>query len=382
MSLRITTVSFAFTLAMASVGFANAQAPPPQSDSPAPRIATIEASDLTNWRTAEQSNTRQAYQAYLAQFPNGWFKAVAQVRVQSGLPTNTSPIPFIPNRNNAIFSEQRFVAWDRRLWENATAIATHNAYRDYLLLSPFGAYMTEAADAYKASLPKLPEGVPADCDASENGPRRLNNIDIGRMYPAEAIRKGLTGFATGDVMIDHTGRPIGYLNSFFVNPEAFRQTIEYGVSTLRFAPIRAGCTQMPTLHQQNLTFQLGDSFQPSRASLLLATPDLVDKMLEVGATAQMTLPFDRALKLAFKTPDARTLYKITTKSSVYVHIATSRDEAAFSTLQLGAYFRSNEAGLVYLRVAALESLPETTEAPLEITISVVQPQPRGITAPR
>jgi hypothetical protein len=358
-----------------SVAFAdsNTQKPSIQDASPAGPTAAIDPSDLTSWRDAERADTKQAYQAYLLSFPNGWFKAVAEVRVQNGLPTNTSPIPFTPNRNSLIFSHQRFVTWDRRLWQSAQSIATHNAYRDYLLLSPFGNFIGEAAAAYQASLPKLPRGIPVDCDPIELKPRNTSTLDFERLYPREAVYMGLEAYASGDLLIDYTGRPIGFVNVFHTSAEAFRQSIDHSLSQLRFAPLRTGCTPMPLFYPQTIQLTLNDGSGVSRASLSLPTPERAERLLEVGVKMQLTLPFDRALKLEISNSEVGKLYKITTVSPVGVHVATSRDEAAYSSLQW-RYLRSGETGPVFLRVAALEVLPGATEVPLEISIDAVPPQ--------
>jgi hypothetical protein len=214
-----------------------------------PVIAAIATQDLSDWRTAELADTREAYTSYLTAHPNGWFKPLALAELEPGIPADIGPRPFADVSNPNRQQSAAIATWEEQVWRKAKQIGTHTAIRGYFARVRFGRHIDEATEIFLRTRPKLPKGIPADCTFEELQLRIRVGFDLVSAYPARAIQMGLGETASGKAVVDRTGMVFAFANAQFRRPDIFGVPIYIGVLRMKYEPIRAGCLVGPPTAQ-------------------------------------------------------------------------------------------------------------------------------------
>lgn len=341
-----------------------------------PARATIARLDLQDWRIAELADTQIAYKAYLKVHPQGWFKPVAEVRTQSGLTLDASQRPYIDLINPTAAQTNAMAEWEEQVWQNARAINTNTAMREYLISLPKGSHSSEAARAYLATLPRLPTGVAPDCTREDQSLQKLVAFDIARAYPARAIDRGLEEEAIGDILVDHTGTPLAWVRPLYTQPTYFAAATERQVLRMVFKPLKAGCMQGGPLTQMQIKFALEGEELPA-SDRPIRKP--IDHALELGEKATLTLPQERALKVSVPHKGQYSVYSVSASAGFLPIISYSRDGMVWRRILNGTHVVANGPQPLFLSISSVPSWLVTAQGraaaespvtgPVDITVT-------------
>jgi hypothetical protein len=344
-----------FGFLLGPIGWAQAQTSSGfTAEAARPKRARIPANDLVAWRTAETADNARAYRAYLAAYPNGWFKLVANSRIAAGLtPSLLERRPYSDAVSPTSAEITALRAWEEELWQDAKRVGTNNAMREYLWAVPNGAHGDEASQMYLATWPKLPQGAAPDCAINEFDVKKTANFDIERAYPQRAVDRNLEDIAFGDVLIDRTGAVLSFSNTFYTKPDFFAQSTKRTVMRMRYQPLRAGCLQTMPKSFLVVNFKLEDEeFTEDKRP----TPNSVDGILDLEKPNNLQLPDNRRLKVSVPHNNQNAVYSVRTRSSFFAVVEYSCDGKDWSRLINGTHFGAFGPCPILLRISALPSI--------------------------
>jgi hypothetical protein len=320
---------------------------------PEPQTADIAPQDLQDWRLAEQTDTTQAYHAYLKAHPSGWFKPVAIVRIERGQPINLSPRPYVDLATPTPEQTSALAAWEEQVWQRARSLGTNVAMRTYLIAAPNGQHRKEAADTYLATLPSLPSGIAPDCTRDELSIQKLVSFDISRAYPTRAIDRSLEDEIIGDIVVDHTGLPLAWLKPIYTQPNYFAETTERFVLRMGFKPLRAGCLQAQPLFPMQIKFALAGGGLPA---LHLPPPKAVDQGLKLDEKTRLILPPGRALKVSIPHDGQYSVYAVKASADYLPIVSYSFDGVAWNRLLNNSHYIAHGRKSVFLSISSAPRL--------------------------
>jgi hypothetical protein len=337
-------------------GAANAQTmaasvqTPPQMTTP----AAIALEDLTAWREAERLDTRQAYEGYLSQYPNGWFKLFATTRLAPSIPADLRTARPIPSGPRTPEDDLKTAAWEDDLWKSAQDVGTHAAFRDYLLVVRNGRYHDEAVTGFFATRPAYPTARPADCLATDNpvGPIRQREGFAGR-YPQRALDQEKEDIATGDLIIDYSGTVLAWTNVFHVDPANFASAVFSTALYRKYAPLRAGCMPLPLRRPTWSIFILdGDIALDSRPVL-----ETVEAAPALNQTITLEVPADRAVRVRLTHDETRAVYEVRMDARFPANIRVQRNNGRWRSLANNRHFLADPEDKIDLRISAVDVIP-------------------------
>jgi hypothetical protein len=324
--------------------------------------AIIDPDDLRAWRTAEVADSETGYTAYLTAFPSGWFQTFAKVRIQAGIPVSlkTPPTPQRSARANARDKE----AWHTALWLSAQSVGTANAYRDYLLFAPLGAHRREAAQAYMAASPTYPSQRAPDCLATDTRLNLTRSREGYRGdYPDAALQKEKEDISIGELLVDHRGATLAWMNAFHVDAASFAANTERTALARRHVPLRAGCIDFPTIRSVWAYFLIPADNTPDQRP----TPTSIDAAPTLNTQMILNLPADRALVLTLPHDGRRGIYGVEASAAFPVIVQTARDNETWRALANNKHVSANGPRPVRLRISApdqtVQTNPKKPQAP-------------------
>ena len=146
----------------------------------------------SEWAGAESTRTRQAYEDYLARFPNCDYATLAKVRIATFGPSSAPSAPPPVAQGGCSQSETA--------WANAESTRTRQAYEDYLARFPTCDYAKLAKVRIAAFGPagalSAPPVAPGDCSQAESDWTKAESAGTRQAYEDHLARYPTCGYAT------------------------------------------------------------------------------------------------------------------------------------------------------------------------------------------
>jgi hypothetical protein len=321
--------------------------------------ADIARDDLSDWRAAETTNTREAYTTYLTRHPQGWFKPVAQARTEPGLGPEIGPRPQF---ENAILTDEQarmILNWEAKVWQSAQSVGTHAAMRDYLLTVPMGAHVDEAVRVLMQTFPRLGQGVPRDCTQADLAPKKVRAFNVERAYPQRAVVREIEEDVVGEVLIDYTGQPLAWVDVVYTQPELFSRPVRRTALQMRYEPTKAGCIDAPTYAHLNISFRLEDDEAPTIETQRI--PAAIDAEISLGQRSPLYVPSDRSLKLRIPHTGYYSVYKVQATGGFPVVFGYSRNGRNWAPLLNGTHYVARGPEPVFVSVSGKSEVIRDSE---------------------